>query len=107
MRILSNLKKFRPDPSHPLILALGNFDGVHQGHQRILEKVRQSARAAGGTAAVFTFAVVCLVTSFVCTAVKEDEDRRLAWGTARLFGVIAGGIVAFGLLVQVLTWMAV
>jgi riboflavin kinase/FMN adenylyltransferase len=37
-------------------VALGTFDGVHLGHQQILERVVRRAREADGTAAVFTFA---------------------------------------------------
>jgi riboflavin kinase/FMN adenylyltransferase len=36
-------------------VAVGNFDGLHLGHQKILESVRQHARAAGQRAAVITF----------------------------------------------------
>jgi hypothetical protein len=55
---------------------------------------------------LLAFVIVCLSTAFVCTAVKEDEDHRLALGTGRLFGVMAGGIVAFATVVQVLTQLA-
>ncbi len=37
-------------------VALGTFDGVHLGHQRILDRVVQRAHEERGTAAVFTFA---------------------------------------------------
>jgi hypothetical protein len=53
-----------------------------------------------------TFALVCLATAFVCTALKEDEDHRLGLGSARLFAVMGGGIVGFGVVVQLLTLLA-
>lgn len=53
-----------------------------------------------------TFAAVCVATSFVCTAVKEDEDARLFAQAGRLLGVMAGGIVAFAAVVQVFTLWA-
>lgn len=53
--------------------------------------------------AALTFVLVCLATSFVCTSIKEDEDRRLGNGTLRLFGVMAGGILAFAIVVQAVT----
>jgi hypothetical protein len=53
-----------------------------------------------------TFLVVCAVTAFVCTAVKEDEDAHLWKNAARLFGVMCGGIAAFGVVVQVVTLLA-
>lgn len=37
------------------VLALGNFDGVHRGHARIIEHVRRRADEQGATAAVLTF----------------------------------------------------
>jgi riboflavin kinase / FMN adenylyltransferase len=37
------------------ILALGNFDGVHRGHRKILDRVRRVAGERGGTAVVMTF----------------------------------------------------
>lgn len=37
------------------VLGLGNFDGLHIGHQTILKKVVQRAKAKGGTAMAFTF----------------------------------------------------
>lgn len=37
------------------VLALGNFDGVHLGHQAIFRQVVTRAQALGGTSMVFTF----------------------------------------------------
>jgi riboflavin kinase/FMN adenylyltransferase len=37
------------------VLALGNFDGVHRGHQKILDRVRRVAGEHGATAVVMTF----------------------------------------------------
>ncbi len=39
----------------PLALTIGNFDGVHRGHQGILERVIAAGRARGLTASVLTF----------------------------------------------------
>ena len=36
-------------------LALGNFDGLHRGHTKLIERVRSQADERGGTAAVLTF----------------------------------------------------
>jgi riboflavin kinase/FMN adenylyltransferase len=36
-------------------VAIGNFDGVHWGHARIVERLVESARRSGGPAIVFTF----------------------------------------------------
>lgn len=39
---------------HPVV-AIGNFDGVHLGHQEILRQAIEKARASGGTSVVYTF----------------------------------------------------
>ena len=37
------------------IAAIGNFDGVHLGHRRLVERVRDAAREAGRPAVILTF----------------------------------------------------
>ena len=37
------------------VLAIGNFDGVHRGHQEIIEKVRERARLLGAQSVAVTF----------------------------------------------------
>jgi riboflavin kinase/FMN adenylyltransferase len=37
------------------VLALGNFDGLHRGHQKIVERIRRGAAERGGVAVVLTF----------------------------------------------------
>jgi riboflavin kinase/FMN adenylyltransferase len=41
--------------SVPTVLAIGNFDGVHLGHQALLERLRERAHAAALPATVMTF----------------------------------------------------
>src|SRR5918992_599535 len=46
-----------PRPSwlvHP-VLGLGNFDGLHRGHLKIVERVKRGAIEHGGTAMAMTF----------------------------------------------------
>jgi len=40
--------------SHP-VLALGNFDGLHRGHLKIIERVKRGATEHGGTPMAMTF----------------------------------------------------
>ncbi len=40
----------------PMAIAIGNFDGVHRGHQALLAEARARARHRGGPSAVLTFA---------------------------------------------------
>ena len=37
------------------VLALGNFDGLHRGHMKIIDRVRRRAGERGGTPAAMTF----------------------------------------------------
>jgi len=43
------------DPSGPTIVAVGMFDGVHRGHQHLLQRLVETAHAAEYTPAVLTF----------------------------------------------------
>lgn len=45
----------RPSERVPCALTIGNFDGVHRGHQALLARVVAAARARGIVAAVMTF----------------------------------------------------
>jgi riboflavin kinase/FMN adenylyltransferase len=49
---------FPDDPPprwHAPVLALGNFDGLHRGHMKIIDRVRRRAGERGGTPAAMTF----------------------------------------------------
>lgn len=52
--LLRNLDDL-PDRLRPCALTIGNFDGVHVGHARIIERLCQRARRFDGSAVVFTF----------------------------------------------------
>ncbi len=54
MRIVRGLKSLTERLKNP-VLTLGNFDGVHLGHQAIFRKVVERARELGGTSIAFTF----------------------------------------------------
>ncbi len=44
-----------PDPAKGAVIALGNFDGIHRGHQQVIAAARDIARAGGHALAVMTF----------------------------------------------------
>lgn len=54
MQIFKKIEDFKKS-GKPLVIAVGNFDGVHLGHQKILKRVTESAVALKATPAVFTF----------------------------------------------------
>ena len=55
MQIFTRVEDFTQDPEKILLLGLGNFDGVHLGHRRLLGRALEDAKRRGGKAGVFTF----------------------------------------------------
>ncbi|HVZ85365.1 MAG TPA: bifunctional riboflavin kinase/FAD synthetase [Polyangia bacterium] len=58
MRIFSGVAAFtaaRAAAAPPIAVAIGNFDGLHRGHQALLREARARAAARGGPSAVLTF----------------------------------------------------
>jgi riboflavin kinase/FMN adenylyltransferase len=45
----------RPQRWHQPVLALGNFDGMHRGHLKVVERVRRGAEERGASAIAMTF----------------------------------------------------
>jgi riboflavin kinase/FMN adenylyltransferase len=54
MNIIRGTKNIKGPISYPVV-AIGNFDGVHVGHQILFRKTAELAKAKGGTAIAFTF----------------------------------------------------
>lgn len=54
MRLILDLDSW-PEDLRGGAVAIGNFDGVHVGHARIVAALRDEAQRAGGPAVVFTF----------------------------------------------------
>jgi riboflavin kinase/FMN adenylyltransferase len=59
MQVWWDPEKWRQDQqangAKPVALTLGNFDGVHKGHQKLLKNVVDAARAIGGQSLLLTF----------------------------------------------------
>lgn len=54
MRIYYGLDEVPPDLG-PTVLTIGNFDGVHRGHQHVLAQLNHTARRRGAAAVALTF----------------------------------------------------
>ena len=55
MKVITDLGHFNKEKYPNLVVALGNFDGVHLGHQEIIKTISDRAKRIGGLSAVFTF----------------------------------------------------
>lgn len=53
MKVLKNLSDFCSEK--PSVVTVGNFDGIHLGHQKILEKVKTLSQQYSFSSVVFTF----------------------------------------------------
>src|SRR5258708_4690274 len=54
MRIFRSLEEV-PADFGPTIVSVGNFDGIHRGHQQVLKEVMRRARDTGSKAVAATF----------------------------------------------------
>ena len=54
MKIIDDIYDLK-NPFEKAVVTIGNFDGVHKGHQAILHQVIEKAEAIGGTSVAVTF----------------------------------------------------
>ena len=54
MEIILGIDQLKRSLVNPVV-TLGNFDGVHRGHQKIFERVKEEASRIHGEAVVITF----------------------------------------------------
>jgi riboflavin kinase/FMN adenylyltransferase len=54
MKIITDLNEIR-EPFKNAVITIGNFDGVHLGHQALFHEVIEKADAIGGTSVAMTF----------------------------------------------------
>jgi riboflavin kinase/FMN adenylyltransferase len=79
---------------HP-VLALGNFDGLHRGHLKIIERVRRGAAEHGGTPMAMTFDPhpSRVVRPDKAPALLMTKDQRLE--ALERAGIMAVAVVRF------------
>ncbi len=55
MKVFRNLSDITPTDTPAAAVTIGNFDGVHRGHQALLQRAVETARNHNGTACAMTF----------------------------------------------------
>ncbi|MGE5359877.1 MAG: bifunctional riboflavin kinase/FAD synthetase [Bacteroidales bacterium] len=83
MNIIHFPDDVKPASWHQPVLALGNFDGLHRGHLKIIERVRRRADERGGVAVVLTF------EPHPTQVVRPDKAPRLLMTPAQKFEALA------------------
>ena len=57
-----DIAHYPEDPRPPFwrspVLALGNFDGLHRGHVKIIERIQRGAAERGGASVVLTLSLI-------------------------------------------------
>ncbi|MFW6324604.1 MAG: bifunctional riboflavin kinase/FAD synthetase [Desulfovibrionales bacterium] len=54
MQTIRSLQEFTP-PQAGTCVTIGNFDGVHRGHQKLIQRVREKSRSKGLVSTIVTF----------------------------------------------------
>ncbi|MBE3557920.1 MAG: bifunctional riboflavin kinase/FAD synthetase [Ktedonobacteraceae bacterium] len=77
----------------PVVLTIGNFDGIHKGHQRLLHELRTMARALNCVPAIVTFQphTLMVVRPDLFVRYLTTTEEKLA--LARTYGGVADSIV--------------
>ena len=54
MEVIRGIEQLKKTLKNP-VLTIGNFDGVHRGHQTIIQTAIDKAQSLGGVAVAYTF----------------------------------------------------
>lgn len=90
LRILDDATPPGPLASEACVLVIGNFDGVHRGHQSVLAEAVKAARAQGLVPSVLTFdphpaAVVGSGAPPLLTTLEQRAELMGALGVERVY----------------------
>ena len=72
MRIYRHWREV-PAEGRGAVVAIGNFDGVHLGHQAVISDARRIAREAGAPLAVLN--ILLVASSNVCVSTWASIDK--------------------------------
>lgn len=91
MQLLRSLDRLPPELTGGAV-AIGNFDGVHRGHARLIERLVAQAAQVGGPAVVFTFdphPLAILKPEWLPTPMTRSERKAELLGQLGVDAVIA------------------
>jgi riboflavin kinase/FMN adenylyltransferase len=79
--------------AQPIAITIGNFDGIHRGHQRLLAELRAAAQEVGATPVMVTFSphTLLVVRPGIQLECLTTLEEKLA--LARVYGHVADSIV--------------
>src|ERR1700694_1013517 len=81
------------DAHEPIAITIGNFDGIHKGHQRLMHELVQTAQSLQSKPVLVTFAphTLMVVRPDIYVRYLTTLEEKLA--LAREYGGIQGSIV--------------
>lgn len=81
------------EDAQPIAITIGNFDGIHRGHQRLLSELRAAAQEVGATPVMVTFSphTLLVVRPGVHLECLTTLDEKL--GLAKAYGHVADSMV--------------
>ncbi|MFH0799889.1 MAG: bifunctional riboflavin kinase/FAD synthetase [Pseudomonadota bacterium] len=79
MLLIDGSSNFPNDVPRPVV-ALGNFDGVHVGHRRVIERAMEEANISRGTSVVYTFDPhpVRILAPAECPPLIQTKEQKLS-----------------------------
>lgn len=79
----------------PIAITIGNFDGIHKGHQRLLHTLREQARQLASVPVIVTFSphTLMVVRPDIFVRYLTTTEEKLA--LARQYGGITDHIIIF------------
>jgi len=83
MKVFEGASQIKEELRNP-VMTIGNFDGVHLGHQELFNKIIKRARAIGGVSVVYTFdphplKVLDPDRFFPLITTREEKEKVIEW----------------------------
>ncbi len=82
-------------PNEPIAITIGNFDGIHKGHQRLMHELAKTARSSQSKPVIVTFSphTLTVVRPDIYVRYLTTLEEKLA--LAQKYGEVEGSIVIY------------